>query len=82
MPVSLFEPALTRIYNAANGVKTLEAQVLELAGFAGWLGSAVLVLLLGRTVGGAQKYMINYLLDRVTPEEIPVRIPQTENGVN
>jgi len=76
-PISLLEPSLIWISGTTGETKPLEDQVLALAEFAAWLGGAALILLLGRAVGGAQKDMVNYLLDKATPEQIPVRIPLT-----
>ena len=76
-PLSLFEPAILYIDNVTGEQTPLEARSLEMANFATWLAGAAFLLLLGRAVVSAQKDMANYLLDKVTPEEIPVRIPQT-----
>ena len=46
-----------------------------MANFAAWLAGAAFLLLLGRAVVSAQKDLVNSLLDKVTPEEIPVRLP-------
>ncbi|MFC1910454.1 hypothetical protein ACFLXC_04100 [Chloroflexota bacterium] len=76
-PLRLLDPALTRIYVSTEETTTLAAEVSDFGSFAVWLSGAALVLLLGKQVGSAQKKLVNYLLDLATPEEIPVRIPQT-----
>ena len=75
-PLSLFEPSISYIDNITGEQTPLEARALEMANFAAWLAGAAFLLLLGRAVASAQKDMTNYLLDKVTPEDIPVRIPQ------
>jgi len=58
--------------------RLIQAQVDEVMQFATWLAGAFFLLLIGRAIGKAEKNMVNYLLDAATPEEIPVRIPQTK----
>ena len=74
-PIRLIEPTFNFIGNTAG--KPVEAHAVELANFASWLAGAAFLLLVGGAVGGAQKNMVNYMLEVVTPEEIPLRIPQT-----
>jgi hypothetical protein len=76
-PLSLLEPSIGYIDNITGERTPLESRALEMVNFAAWLAGAAFLLLLGRAVGSAQKDMANYLLDKVTPEDIPVRIPQT-----
>ena len=72
-PIRLIEPTFNFIGNAAG--KLVETHAVELANFASWLAGAAFLLLVGSAVGRAQKNMVNYMLDVVTPTEISVRIP-------
>ncbi|MBI2852919.1 MAG: hypothetical protein HYX84_07455 [Chloroflexi bacterium] len=54
----------------------LQAQVNEITQFTTGLAGMLFLLWVGRTVGGIEKNLINYVLDIATPERIPVRLPQ------
>ena len=58
--------------------QSIQAQVNEVTYFATWLAGALFLLWVGKTVGGMEKKFVNDVLDIATPEEIPVRIPQTK----
>ena len=58
--------------------QSIQAQVNEVTYFATWLAGALFLLWVGKTVGGMEKRFVNDVLDIATPEEIPVRLPQTK----
>ena len=57
--------------------QSLQAQVNEVTQFSVWLAGTLFLLWVGKTVGGMEKQFVNDVLDIATPEEIPLRIPQT-----
>ena len=77
-PLSLLMPAILYIDKVTGEQTPLQPRALEMANFVTWLAGSALLLWLGRAVVRSQKDLVNSLLDRVTPEEIPVRIPQTQ----
>ncbi len=57
--------------------QSIQAQVNEVTQFTTWIAGAFFVLWMGKTVSGMEKNLVNKMLDITTPENMSLRIPQT-----
>ena len=60
--------------------KSIPAQVNEVTQFAAWLGGALLLLWIGKTLGDMEKYFIHSALETDAPRIRPAAVPQTFEG--
>jgi predicted nucleic acid-binding Zn ribbon protein len=57
--------------------QSIQAQVNEVTQFTAWIAGAFFILWMGKTVSGMEKNLVNKMLDITTPENMSLRIPQT-----